>query len=163
MNPPAAIYQDNMVPDDNVAIPARRRPQTHQQLRRHRADPSAHLRREHEPLMNVRLPRAVPVTPLVVAEIIMMIVVPISSARAIMIVKMIVMIPIVVTVPIVLRPRQPRRTQRKAHTQCCCHYKPPSALHENPPSLNLNLNPAFPRCWQPDCAASQRTAIRRNT
>jgi len=78
-----------------------------------------------------------------------MIAVPIARAFAIVIVEpvVIVVISIVAMIPIVsvivamisivLRPRHPRRAQRQAHQQRCCHNKPSSIPHAHPPRSNL--------------------------
>ena len=133
VNPPSVVHQDDVIPDDDVAIPARSRPQSHQQFTRHRPNPSAHILRKHESFVNVRFPLPVPVPALVVTKIIVMIAVPIARAFAIVVVEPVVIVVIsivivvvaivsviVVMISIVLRPRHPRRAKRQAHQQRCC-------------------------------------------
>ncbi len=104
MNPPAIVHQDHMVPDHHIPIPARHRPQPHQQIVRHGTIRPPHLRREHKPLVNIRFPLAVPVASLVMVERIVMMRVPIARLVAIVIVEpvVIVMVPIVVMISVVV-------------------------------------------------------------
>jgi hypothetical protein len=93
-----------MVADHNVAVSRRRWSESHVEIARHRPNRAPHVVRKYKSLADIRFQFSVPVAAFVVAEIIVMIAVPIAGLLAIVVVEtvVIVMIPVIMVVPIVV-------------------------------------------------------------
>jgi hypothetical protein len=143
VNPVAAVDQDDMVADHNVAVSGRRRSETDIEIVWHRPNRMPHVARKYKSLADIGLPFLMPVPAFIVPESVVMIAVPIAGLLAIVVVEavMVVMIPIIVVVPVlitlivmvpivlILRLNQ-RYAKKQSDKQCCGGSKPASNVHE---------------------------------
>jgi hypothetical protein len=104
MNPVAAVDQDDMVADHNVAVSRGRRRETDIEIVRHRPNRMPHIARKYESLADVRFPFSMPVPAFIVSESLVMVSVPIAGLLAIVVVEavMFVMISVVVMIPVIV-------------------------------------------------------------
>jgi hypothetical protein len=99
----AAVDQDDVITDHDVAVAPRWRSESYVQIMRHGPNAMAHFGRKNKAFSNVRFPRRMPVPAFVLSESVVMIPVPIASLFAIVVVEPIVIVTIhVVVIPVVM-------------------------------------------------------------
>jgi len=87
-----AVNQTDMIADDNVAPSSRCGAEPVHKLNRGRPNPYPHFRCEDKSLVNVSFPFAVPVAALFMAEVLVVMTVPISSSISVVVIKSVMIV-----------------------------------------------------------------------